>query len=72
MVASAAIAHSPTNPWNPDPEVEVRWGSDSRDEMMEGWFDFRRVLKEKVDPNDLVLKPDEFDHIKPPMDSDEE
>ena len=72
MIVTAHFDNSPTNPWNPDPEVEVRWGSDSRDEMMEGWFDFRRVLKDKVDPKDLVLKPGEFDHIKPPVGSDEE
>lgn len=38
------IAHfdnSANNPWNPDPSVKVLWGSDSRDEMMEGWFDYR-------------------------------
>jgi hypothetical protein len=72
LVVTAHFDNSPTNPWNPDPEAEVHWGSDSRDEMMEGWFDFRRQLKDKVNPEDLVLKPGEFDHIKPPAGSNGE
>lgn len=47
------IAHfdnSAENPWNPDPSVQVIWGSDSRDEMMEGWFDYRVALPEPVIP----------------------
>lgn len=47
------IAHfdnSASNPWNPDPSVQVIWGSDSRDEMMEGWFDYRVALPEPVIP----------------------
>jgi hypothetical protein len=47
------IAHfdnSASNPWNPDPSVRVIWGSDSRDEMMEGWFDYRIQLDEPVVP----------------------
>jgi hypothetical protein len=47
------IAHfdnSEANPWNPDPSVRVIWGPDSRDEMMEGWFDYRVELDEPVVP----------------------
>jgi hypothetical protein len=47
------IAHfdnSEDNPWNPDPSVRVIWGPDSRDEMMEGWFDYRIRLEEPVVP----------------------
>jgi hypothetical protein len=47
------IAHfdnSERNPWNPDPSVRVIWGPDSRDEMMEGWFDYRVELDEPVVP----------------------
>ncbi|HUF77201.1 MAG TPA: hypothetical protein VMM35_13025 [Longimicrobiales bacterium] len=47
------IAHfdnSERNPWNPDPSVRVIWGPDSRDEMMEGWFDYRVELEEPVVP----------------------
>lgn len=47
------VAHfdnSENNPWNPDPSVRVIWGPDSRDEMMEGWFDYRIELDEPVVP----------------------
>jgi hypothetical protein len=47
------IAHfdnSENNPWNPDPNVKVLQGSDSRDEMMEGWFDYRVKLDKPIDP----------------------
>jgi hypothetical protein len=46
------VAHfdnSAGNPWNPDPSLRVVWGQDSRDEMMEGWFDYRVKLDEPVD-----------------------
>lgn len=72
MIVTSHFDNSPTNPWNPDPEVEVRWGDDSRDEMMEGWFDFRRKLKLEIAPEDLELAPDEFAHIKPPAGVGEE
>ena len=47
------IAHfdnSEMNPWNPDPSLQVLWGPDSRDEMMEGWFDYRVELEEPIIP----------------------
>ena len=50
------IAHfdnSADNPRNPDPNVKVLWGSDSRDEMMEGWFDYRVRMPEVVTPPTL-------------------
>ncbi|MBM3264066.1 MAG: cytochrome c [candidate division Zixibacteria bacterium] len=72
MLVRAHFDNSPTNPWNPDPEAEVLWGSDSSDEMMEGWFDFRRKLDVKVDPEELKLKPGEFDHIIPPSEAGSE
>lgn len=53
LVVTAHFNNSPANPWNPDPTIEVRWGDDSRDEMMEGWFDFRRKLDKPVDPASL-------------------
>ena len=39
------------NPWNPNPSVQVLWGSDSRDEMMEGWFDYQVELAEPIVPD---------------------
>jgi hypothetical protein len=47
------VAHfdnSENNRWNPDPSVRVIWGSDSRDEMMEGWFDYRVKMEKPVIP----------------------
>jgi len=37
------VAHfdnSPNNPANPDPKKEVRWGPQTWEEMMIGWFDY--------------------------------
>jgi hypothetical protein len=31
--------NSANNPWNPDPTAEVRWGDQTRDEMMVGYFE---------------------------------
>lgn len=31
--------NSPNNPWNPDPKSEVRWGEQSWEEMVYGFFD---------------------------------
>ncbi len=50
VVVTAHFDNSPDNRWNPDPEVWVYWGDDSRDEMMEGWFDYRKKLDAPVDP----------------------
>ncbi len=36
--------NSPNNPRNPDPRSEVRWGEQSWDEMMIGWFDVAIAL----------------------------
>jgi mono/diheme cytochrome c family protein len=38
------VAHydnSPNNPYNPDPAKEVRWGDQTWEEMMIGWFTYR-------------------------------
>lgn len=46
------IAHfdnSPNNPANPDPKSEVRWGDQSWEEMMIGWFDVA------IDPKTNVI-----------------
>lgn len=36
---TAVFDNSPNNPANPDPAVLVRWGPQTWDEMMIGWFD---------------------------------
>ena len=43
--------------WNPDPNMWVYWGDDSRDEMMEGWFDYRKKLDEPLDPTEAPPQP---------------
>jgi len=45
------------NPWNPNPTVQVLWGSDSRDEMMEGWFDYQVELEEPIVPDHVGRPP---------------
>ena len=46
----AHFDNSTSTPSNPDPSLAVIWGDDSRDEMMEGWFDYRVALPEPVVP----------------------
>jgi len=43
---TAHFDNSANNPYNPDPKAEVRWGDQSWEEMMIGWFDvaFPRTL----------------------------
>ena len=36
---TAHYDNSPNNPRNPAPGVDVRWGEQSWEEMMIGWFD---------------------------------
>jgi hypothetical protein len=43
----ATYDNSPNNPYNPDPAVEVRWGDQSWDEMMAGFFEMA-VAKDKT------------------------
>jgi hypothetical protein len=40
LVATAWYDNSRKNPWNPDPSKTVRWGPQTTDEMMIGYFDF--------------------------------
>lgn len=40
LVATGWFDNSKANPWNPDPAREVRWGQQTSDEMMIGYFDF--------------------------------
>ncbi len=43
--------NSPNNPYNPDPKVEVKWGDQSWDEMMAGFFEM--AFDRNVDPSTL-------------------
>lgn len=40
LVATAWYDNSKNNPWNPDPSQTVRWGQQTTEEMMIGYFDF--------------------------------
>jgi AhpC/TSA family len=40
LLATAWYDNSKNNPWNPDPSKEVRWGPQTYEEMMIGYFDF--------------------------------
>jgi hypothetical protein len=39
MHCTAYFDNSAENPYNPDPEIAVRWGDQTWEEMMIGWFD---------------------------------
>lgn len=45
---TAHFDNSANNPANPDPKKEVRWGDQSWEEMMIGWFDI--AIDAKADP----------------------
>jgi hypothetical protein len=40
LIATATWDNSRNNPWNPDPGKEVRWGRQTYEEMLIGYFDF--------------------------------
>ena len=48
---TAHFDNSPNNPYNPDPKAEVRWGDQTWEEMMIGWFDV--AVDASKDPVDV-------------------
>jgi hypothetical protein len=50
--------NSPNNPWNPDPNKEVRWGDQSWEEMMIGFMEI--AIPMSVDPRDVLEDPKEL------------
>jgi len=47
------VAHfdnSPANKFNPDPTKEVRWGDQTWEEMMIGWFSYTRDAEQPAKP----------------------
>jgi hypothetical protein len=54
MECTAHFDNSPNNPLNPNPKVEVRWGDQSWEEMMIGWFGV--IVDAKADPATVVKK----------------
>lgn len=51
LECTAHFDNSPNNPANPDPSKEVRWGDQSWEEMMIGWFDV--TIPARTDPMNL-------------------
>lgn len=47
LLATAWYDNSKANPWNPDPSKTVRWGVNTEDEMMIGYFDFLATGRRK-------------------------
>ena len=56
---TAHFDNSPNNPANPNPKVEVKWGDQSWEEMMIGWFAV--VIDAKADPAALRRPPKSSD-----------
>ena len=54
MECTAHFDNSPNNPLNPNPNVDVRWGDQSWEEMMIGWFGV--IVDAKADPAKIVVK----------------
>jgi peroxiredoxin len=50
LIATAWYDNSKSNPWNPDPTKAVRWGPQTYEEMMIGYFDFIAAGQKKRAP----------------------
>jgi hypothetical protein len=46
----AFFDNSAKNKWNPDPTKQVRWGDQTWEEMMIGWFTYTRATEQKQPP----------------------
>jgi hypothetical protein len=54
MECTAHFDNSINNPANPNPNVEVKWGDQSWEEMMIGWFGV--VVDANADPTKIVKR----------------
>ena len=54
MECTAHFDNSPNNPLNPNPKVDVKWGDQSWEEMMIGWFGV--IVDAKADPTKVVSR----------------
>ncbi len=52
--ADALFDNSPGNRFNPDPKAEVRWGDQTWQEMMVGFFDV--AISPGTDPSTVVVR----------------
>ena len=50
IIATARYDNSRNNSWNPDPSKAVRWGPQSFEEMMIGYFDFLPSVDKRAAP----------------------
>jgi hypothetical protein len=55
LEVSAGFDNSVNNPYNPDPTKPVKWGDQSWEEMMIGWFAV--VIDAKTNPSVLFKAP---------------
>jgi hypothetical protein len=53
--ATGSFDNSPNNKHNPDPKAEVRYGDQSWEEMMIGFFDV--AIDSRMNPGDLLRAP---------------
>ena len=58
LLIDAVFDNSPANPRNPDPSATVRWGEQSREEMVVCFVDF--LLPLPISPNELFRSPRAF------------
>jgi hypothetical protein len=54
MECTAHFDNSSNNPLNPNPNVEVRWGDQSWEEMMIGWVGV--IIDAKADPTKVIQR----------------
>ena len=54
LEVSAGFDNSANNPFNPDPSKTIRWGDQSWDEMMGGFFEI--AYDPKLDPSEILTK----------------
>ncbi len=54
---TAHFDNSPNNRDNPDPNAEVKWGDQSWEEMMIGWFDV--AMDRSIKPDQVIKKKEE-------------
>jgi hypothetical protein len=59
MEVTAWFDNSPNNPYNPDPKAEVRWGEQSWEEMLVGFFDV--AVPVDMDRRSFFAKPSKAD-----------
>jgi hypothetical protein len=55
LQAAALFDNSPRNPHNPDPDAYVKWGDQTYDEMMVGFFDV--AMPASMDKEKFFVRP---------------